>query len=75
MAFLPVVSSTLTAVKYDRERGRLVIQFPGESFYEYDGVPGEVVLDFLFSDSIGGAFSTLMKKGGFQYRRIAAKDA
>jgi hypothetical protein len=75
MAFLPVVSSALTAVKYEREQGRLVVQFPGEVVYEYDDVPGEVVLDFLFSDSIGSAFSTLVKQAGFQYRRIAAKDA
>lgn len=73
--FVPVVSSALAAVKYDRERARLVVQYGEDSFYEYDAVPGDVVLDFLFADSMGSAFSTLVKKGGFQFRKISPTDA
>jgi hypothetical protein len=72
--FVPVVSSALVAVKYDREQAQLTIQF-GETFYEYDGVPADVVVDFMFADSIGSAFSTLVIKGGFTYRKIAAGQA
>jgi hypothetical protein len=72
--FVPVVSSALAAVKYDRETQRLVIQF-GDVFYEYDTVSSDVVVDFLFADSIGSAFSTLVKKGGFAFRKITAAQA
>lgn len=73
--FVPVVSAALVAVKYERERSRLVVQFGEDTFYEYDGVSPEVVLDFLFADSIGSAFDALVKKGGFQYRKLRAADA
>ncbi len=74
MAFVPVVSAALTAVNFDRRAGRLVIQF-GEKFYEYEGVPGEAVLDFMFADSIGSEFDKLVKKGGFPFRQITAEAA
>jgi hypothetical protein len=73
--FVPLVSSNLVAVKFDRERGQLIVQFGEDSFYEYDGVPGDVVLDFLFADSQGSAFDKLVKKGGFGFRRISATQA
>jgi hypothetical protein len=73
--FLPVVSQALVSVKYEREQARLVVQFGEDSFYEYDGVPGDVVLDFMFADSIGSAFSALVKKGGFQFRKLPADQA
>ncbi len=73
--FIPVVSAALTAVKYEREEGRLVVQYSEDSFYEYTGIPGEVVLDFLFADSMGKAFDALVKKGGYAYRPISAKEA
>ena len=74
MAFVPVVSAALTAVQYERERQRLVIQF-GESIYEYTDVPGDVVLDFMFADSIGSTFDRLVKKGGYAFRQIPAAEA
>lgn len=73
-AFLPVVSSNITAVKYDREAGRLVVQF-GESFYVYSNVPGDIVLDFIFAESIGGKFNELVKKGEFPYKKVSAVEA
>ncbi len=72
--FVPVVSAAITAVKFDREARKLVVQF-GEAFYEYDGVPGDVVLDFMFADSIGSSFDALVKKGGFTFRRIPSEQA
>lgn len=71
---LPVMSTKLTAVQYDRETSRLVVQFGEGIFYEYTAVPGDVVLDVLFSDSTGKAFNTLVEKGGYQYKKIPAKD-
>ena len=71
---LPVMSAALTAVQYDRETSRLVVQFGEGIFYEYAAVPGDVVLDILFADSIGKAFDALVKKGGYQYYKIPAED-
>lgn len=73
--FIPVVSAKMAAVKYDREEGRLVVQFGEDSFYEYTGVSGDVVLDFLFADSQGKAFNTLVEKGGYAYKPIPAAEA
>ena len=72
--FVPVVSSALSAVRYDRELGRLIVQF-GEDYFEYDAVPSDVVVDFMFADSIGSSFATLVKKGGFAFRRISQETA
>ncbi len=75
MAFVPVVSAAMTAVKFDRETGRLVVQFGEDSFYAYDNVPDEVVLDVMFADSIGHAFDKLVKRGGFAFRKIPQAQA
>lgn len=73
--FVPVVSSSLTAMKYQRESGRLVVQFGEGVYYEYDEVPSDVVLDVMFADSVGQSFAGKVKKGGFTYRRIPSADA
>ena len=73
--FVPVVSQKMTAVKYDREGSRLVVQFGEDSFYEYAEVGPEIVVDFMFADSQGSAFSTLVEKGGFQFKPIPASEA
>ncbi len=73
MAFLPVVSSALTAVDYDRTKNQLKIKF-GEAVYEYTHVPSHIVLDFLFAESIGSTFNTLVKKGGFGFRRLSEDE-
>ncbi len=73
MAFLPVVSSALTAVDYDRANGRLKVKF-GEAVYEYLNIPDNVVLDVLFADSIGSTFDRLVKKGGFGFRRLTDEE-
>lgn len=70
--FIPIVSSAMVAVKYEREQARLTVQFGEDVFYEYDSVPGDVVLDFLFADSIGSAFAALVKKPGFAFRKLPA---
>ena len=73
--FVPVVSAAITAVKFDRESGRLFVNFSEDLVYEYDGVPGDVVLDFMFADSIGGTFDALVKKGEFSFKRVPLAEA
>lgn len=72
--FVPVVSSALSAVRYDRETKRLVIQF-GDAYFEYTDVSSDVVVDFMFADSIGSSFDKLVKKAGFSFRRITVEQA
>jgi len=71
MAFVPVVSSAMSQVQYDRQTRVLHVNF-GERFYEYTDVPSEVVLDVLFANSQGKEFDRLVKKGGFAYREVSA---
>ncbi len=73
--FIPVVSSMMAAVRYDRERSELTVQFSEDAFFTYSDVPSDIVVDFLFADSIGSAFNSIVKKGGFEFERIPAKDA
>lgn len=78
MKFIPVVSSMVAAVGYDVETGRLVVQFPGDGrsvFWEYLGVGHSIILQFLFADSLGREFTRLIKKGGFENRRITLQQA
>ncbi len=78
MKFIPVVSSMVAAVKYSPDSGRLVVQFPGDGqtvYWEYLGVPHSLVLQFLFADSLGRAFALLIKKGGFENRRVTPQQA
>lgn len=78
MKLIPVVSSMVAAVGYDVESARLVVQFPGggnTSFWEYIGVPHYIVLTVLFADSFGKEFNRLIKKGGFENKRITVEQA
>lgn len=71
MAFLPVVSSLVSRLQYDRATRVLTAVF-NERYYTYTDVPSDVVLDILFADSIGATFDKLIKKGGYAYQEIAA---
>ena len=73
--FLPILSSRMVAAKYDRESQRLVVQFNMNTWYEYDNVPSDEVVDFMFADSIGAAFSSGVEKKGYPYRRISRDQA
>lgn len=71
MAFVPVVSSALSQIQYDRETQLMTVNF-GEKFYEYIGVTQEDLLDVMFADSIGREFDRLIKKGSYAFREVAA---
>lgn len=71
MAFVPVVSSALSQIQYDRETQLMTVNF-GEKFYEYIGVTQEDLLDVMFADSIGSTFDRLIKKGSYAFREVAA---
>ena len=71
MAFLPVVSSMVSRLQYDRNTRVLTAVFR-DRFYAYADVPADVVLDVLFADSIGSTFDKLIKKGGFAFQEISS---
>ena len=78
MKLIPVVSSMVSTIGYDVETGRLIVQFPGDgnaTFWEYLDVPHQVVLTVLFAPSFGKEFNRLIKKGGFENKRITVEQA
>lgn len=46
-------------------------QFPGNSFYEYEGVPPDVIADLWTAPEPGKWFRKHIIDGGYKHRRIA----
>jgi hypothetical protein len=61
MAVIKVKSSLITAVDYDEETERLVVEFKGGGTYVYSKVPKEIYKDMLYSESIGKFFTSRIK--------------
>lgn len=53
-----------------QEHSDLTIGFTNGSLYTYEGVPTRVVLSLITAESVGKAFHTLIKKGGYEYKKI-----
>ena len=66
---VPVESSQLAAIGYDKQTGQAYVRFRNNSLYEYDGVAESVVNDIINAESVGRQFN-LSLKYGFSYRRI-----
>ena len=69
---LPVESSNLASIGYDRDRELLYVRFKGNakspgSVYAYAEVPGEVHQALMEADRPGERFI----KGRFSYRKLA----
>ena len=67
-----VQSSNIKSIEYSCESRQLVVEFAGGSRYCYDEVPAGIVTHVLFAGSISSSFDQLVKKGGFQYRKLEA---
>lgn len=63
-------SSALSEQSYDLEKRALTLKWQGGGVYEYRGVPPELYIRFLQSDS-KGAFANTQIKGHFSERRVA----
>ena len=78
MRLIPLTSSQLAAVGWvgDGERSTMAVVFQnGGQCYLYDGVPRSVFVGVITDpDSQGKAFSTLVKKGGYAYRRSTPEE-
>lgn len=58
---IPVVSSNIEAIGYDRNTSTLRVVFQGARAYDYMDVPPEVVLDLMFAASHGSFFAKQVK--------------
>jgi hypothetical protein len=71
MRFLPLQSKLIAGIGYDPDTHDLVAQFDKDTYYVYNDVPPEIVVQVLFSASHGSTFDRLVKKGDFQFRRVS----
>jgi len=65
---IPVVSSNIEAIGYDRQTRTLRVTFKS-GVYDYADVPPEVALDLLFAES-HGAFLAREVKNVYEYRKV-----
>jgi hypothetical protein len=70
MELMPVSSSNLAAVGYDRYAAVLVVQFLNGAVYEYYGVPTAAYAGLLQASSKGHFLATQIK-GRFEYCQVA----
>lgn len=57
----PVDSSNIEAVQYDADTGTLGVRFRNGGVYSYRGVPAEVAVGLVQSDSPGKYFHQIIK--------------
>lgn len=69
----PVESSNIAALGFDHHEKTLIAEFKSGDLYLYDAVPQETFGAVLAAESKGKAFNDLIKKGGFQYRKVDAR--
>ena len=66
-----VDSSNIKAIRYDREAKKLYIRFRAQREYVYYGVKEDVFVGLLHARSKGKYHDKYIKKGGYQYKRLA----
>jgi len=57
-----------------QEHSDLSVGFTNGSLYVYEGVPTRVVLSLITAESVGKAFHSLIKKGGYEYKKVRDAD-
>jgi len=65
---IQVKSSLITAVDYDADTKRLVVEFKNGGIYVYGSVPPELYKDMLYSESVGKFFAANIK-GNFPFEK------
>ena len=66
-----VDSSLLKALGYDAGTSTLEVEFHNGSVYMYDGVPEGVYSEVMGAESVGKAFTRLIKsEGAYPYKRV-----
>lgn len=68
MMRLPVASSRVRSIGYDRQSCKLEVEFPDGSVYTYYDVPHEQYLALITAASIGRYFDSRIR-GTYDYER------
>lgn len=63
-------SSNINQIRYDKDTKDLYVEFHSGGVYKYLDVPYEVFQVISNSESIGKAFHSLIKKGGYEFEKI-----
>lgn len=71
MERIPVQSSSVSSVGYDRDSSTLEIEFLNGSVYQYFGVPESIYNGLMNAPSKGKFLDQFVKKAGYSYARIA----
>lgn len=71
MEYVPVSSSTISAVGYDEGANALGVRFQNGTEYHYFGVPQDVFESLRSAPSVGRFFDQNIKKAGYAYSRVA----
>ena len=66
-----VSSTNITSIGYDPASHTLEVEFLTGGIYQYYGVPESLYVGLMSAASHGNYLDTYIKKGGFNYRRIA----
>lgn len=64
-------STSIDCVRYDKDDRNLVVRFIQGSEYVYSDVPQETYQNLLESESKGKFFDKEIKKGGFEFEKLA----
>ena len=65
----PVNSTSIRSIGYDPESEKMEVEFLKGTVYTYSDVSEGVFNTLMTSESIGKAFSSLIKSGGFSYEK------
>jgi hypothetical protein len=74
MERIPLISSNIISVGYDKERKILEIEFTAGAIYQYFNVPQNIYKALLNADSSAKYFDQNIKKNGYRYRRISTEQ-
>ena len=66
---VPVVSSNVSAIGYDRDRNVLAVRFHGGATYHYRNVPENVYQNMIEAESVG-RFLAHQIKGKYEYEKV-----
>tara|TARA_R100000664_G_scaffold19812_1_gene28988 strand:+ start:730 stop:942 length:213 start_codon:yes stop_codon:yes gene_type:complete len=65
-----VDSSMIKSLGYDAVESVLEVEFVRGGIYQYSDVPPDVYVNVMGADSVGKAFTLLVKSQGYEYRRV-----
>lgn len=71
MERVEVNSSNVKSIGYSVKDNVLEVEFTNGSVYQYPNVPFKLFIEIKNSTSVGSAFYSKIRKGGFVHRQIS----